>query len=324
MVMLPRSPRPRTLAVLAAVLGAVAAFVGPGPLPYASGGTDGGGLRVRVLVLTMFPAETRPWLEREPLARTVDVPGATAPLRCSGRGLCVTTTGMGKANAAAAVAAVLNSPRLDLDRAYFLTAGIGGTPPDNGTLGFASWARWLVDYDLGHHVSSATDPTVPHGYLKGGATGTNAFRLDDRLVGTAYRLTEDTGLADSRAAAGNRGHYPGQSGRTPYVAVCDSVTGDNYWTGADQSARARYITELWTKGEGDYCMTQMEDTAIAAVLARHGHLDRYLALRTASDFDRPYAGQSAKEVLTEFPGLGIAVENAYRVASKVAHHLSRR
>lgn len=315
-------PTPRTAVVLAAVLVLVAAVVGLGPLSYASGDDAKGRFTVRALVITMFPGETKPWLEREPLPRTIEVPGASGPLHCSEDGLCVTTTGMGKVNAAASMTAILDSHRLDLSRAYFLTSGIGGTPPDHGTLGFAAWARWVVDYDLGHHVSAATDPTVPHGYLKGDTTGTNVFRLDDRLVDTAYRLTKDIKLADSDQAAENRRHYRGQAGRTPYVDICDTVTGDNFWTGRDQSERARYITDQWTEGRGDYCTTQMEDNATAAVLARHGHLDHYLDLRTASDFDQPYPGQSAKEALSAFPGSRISVENAYRVGSTVAHHLT--
>ncbi|MDT3398415.1 purine nucleoside permease [Streptomyces sp. B1866] len=324
----PTRIRSRAAVAAAAVLAAVAALLTTGPLTEASG-TDGnsgtgGRVRVRALVLTMFDGETKPWFDRERLPLTIEVPGAYAPVRCAASGLCVTTTGQGKANTAASVTAILDSDRLDLRRAYFLTSGIAGTPPENGTLGFAAWARWVVDYDLGHHVTTETDPTVPHGYLKDEDTGTNVFRLDDRLVDTAYRLTRRLKLADSEAAAENRAHYPGQAGKTPYVTVCDTVTGDNYWTGADQSRRAQYITGLWTGGRGDYCTTQMEDNATAAVLARHGHLSRYLSLRTASDFDQPYQGQSAQEVVTRFPGYGISVENAYRVTARVAHHLAAR
>ncbi|MER6143002.1 purine nucleoside permease [Streptomyces sparsogenes] len=326
-------PRPRTLLAITAILVALVAALSRGPLSYASGqdashdrsaAAERGRFAVRALVITMFEGETKPWLERESLPRTIEIPGAYAPLHCDDAGLCVTTTGMGKTNAAASMAAILDSRRLDFRKAYFLTAGIGGTPPRNGTLGFAAWARWVVDYDLGHHVSTATDPTVPHGYLKGDDTGTNVFRLDDHLVDTAYRLTKNVKLADSDEAAENRAHYPGQAGKTPYVDVCDTVTGDNFWTGKDQSERAQYIIDQWTDGQGEYCTTQMEDNATAAVLNRHGYLKRYLDLRTASDFDQPYRGQSAKDVLTSFPGYGISVENAYRVGSKVAHHLAER
>jgi purine nucleoside permease len=103
--------------------------------------------------------------------------------------------------------------------------------------------------------------------------------------------------------------------------MCDTITGDDYWTGAELSETADYITSVWTKNAGRYCTTQMEDSATATVLARHGYLNRYLSLRTASDFDQPYPGQSVQDVLAKFPGAKAAVENAYRVGSVMAHHL---
>jgi Purine nucleoside permease (NUP) len=50
-----------------------------------------------------------------------------------------------------------------------------------------------------------------------------------------------------------------------------------------------------------------------------GYLDRYLSLRAASDFDQPYPGQSAHDVLNTFPGASSAFANAYTVGSTIAH-----
>ncbi|MGH3826102.1 MAG: purine-nucleoside phosphorylase, partial [Pseudonocardiaceae bacterium] len=106
-----------------------------------------------------------------------------------------------------------------------------------------------------------------------------------------------------------------------YVAVCDTVTGDDFWAGQQLSQTAQYITGLRTDGQGRYCTTQQEDNATATALARHGYLNRYLSLRTASDFDQPFSGQSEADLLATFPGYQPAVENEYLVGATVAHYL---
>lgn len=322
-------PRRLSAVVLTAVLVALAT---PASSPVADGGPQPpqptqpsapgtGPFPVSVLVITMFGEEITPWLENEGLSRKIEVPGSEGPLRCDDRGLCVADIGVGKANAAVSMMSILDSPELDFSNAYFITAGIAGTPPDEGTLGFAAWARWVVDFDLGHHLLPESAPEVPQGYLPFDAEGTNAFRLNDDLVELAYKLTKDLELADSAEAARNRSRYPGQRDQTPYVDVCDTITGDDYWAGEELSERAQYITELWTQGQGTYCTSQMEDTAVAAALSARGYLDRYLSLRTASDFDQPYEGQSITELLSEFPGYEIAVTNAYLTVSTVVEEL---
>ena len=218
---------------------------------------------------------------------------------------------------AAADAAVLQLARERRD-----LAGIAGTAPKSGTLGFAAWARWVVDWDLGRHLLPSTAPEVPHGYLPGRDVGTNVFRLNDALVRQAYRLTRNLTLTDSPQAAEERAHYPGQAGLHPYVAVCDTITGDDYWVGRELSETAEYITALRTGGQGRYCTAQQEDNATATALARHGYLDRYLVLRTAANFDQPWPGQTVTQHLAlPSPARGPAVDNAYLVASTVAHHV---
>jgi purine nucleoside permease len=282
-------------------------------------------VEVAVLVVTMFDGEAASWLRNEQLDRTLTVPTIDAPMHCDTEGLCVATIGQGKANAAANLSAILVEEQLDLTSAYFMTAGIAGVNPKIGTLGDAAWADWVVDYEMGgHHISDDTDPTVPFGYQKGQDQGTTVYRLNQQLVSMAYELTKDLPLANSADAEAARAHYAGQAGRTPQVSRCDTVTADDFWTGSDASETAEYIVDQWTNNDGTYCTSQQEDNATAAVLARHGYLSRYLSLRTASDFDQPYAGQSARQVLTTFPGSGIAFANAYTVGSSVAHYLMSR
>ncbi len=319
-----RSSACRARLAAAALAAALLVVLGASPASDAAARPPWPGARtpVRVLVITMFDDETAPWLARESLPLQVPVRGAYAPLRCGSAGMCVAQLGIGKSNAATSMMAILDSPRLDLRRTVFITAGIAGTAPKSGTLGFAAWARWVVDWDLGRHLLPSTAPEVPHGYLPGRDVGTNVFRLNDALVRQAYRLTRNLTLTDSPQAAEERAHYPGQAGLHPYVAVCDTITGDDYWVGRELSETAEYITALRTGGQGRYCTAQQEDNATATALARHGYLDRYLVLRTAANFDQPWPGQTVTQHLAlPSPARGPAVDNAYLVASTVAHHV---
>ncbi|MEU8895114.1 purine nucleoside permease [Nocardia sp. NPDC048505] len=303
---------------VAAVLG-VAATVIAG---CAGDDRDAAPIDVGVLIVTMFEPEHQAWLTRESLPVTVKVPTVDKTVQCNADGLCVVETGQGKSNAAATMMAVLDSPKFDFSRAYFLTTGIAGTPPDQGTLGSAAWARWVVDFDLGNHLDPAEAPEVPFGFRPVEKYPTAAYHLDDALVDTAFRLTERTQLADSEAAAAERDRYPGQAGRVPAVMKCDTVTGDDYFSGKTPSDTARYIMGVRTEDQGTYCTTQMEDNATATALARHGYLNRYLSLRTVSNFDQPHPGQTVVEHLeAEGDGFRLALENLYTLGRQVAGHL---
>ena len=277
---------------------------------------------MRILVLTMFSGEIQPWLEHQKLPITVRVPGGGGPLHCSTGGLCVTTIGEGKSNAGPSVTAILTDGRLSFSHAYFITAGIAGTSPSAGTLGFAAWARYVVDWDLGHHLIPRTAPGLPFGYQPlNPASYAEVFRLNARLAQTAYRVTRPVRLADSAQADQVRARYPGQAGMKPFLAMCDTITGDDYWAGGTLSKEAQYIVAVQTHGQGRYCTSEQEDTAVAAALSRFGYLGRYLDLRTASNFDQPYPGQTVQQLLQTFPGYTIATQNAYRVGAAVADYL---
>ncbi|AFU04560.1 purine-nucleoside phosphorylase [Nocardia brasiliensis] len=281
-------------------------------------------VKVGVLVITMFDPETEPWLQRESLPITVNLPTAYKPVHCNAEGLCVAQTGQGKTNAASTMMALLDSPQLDFDDAYFLTVGTAGTPPDQGTLGGAAWARWVVDFDLGNHLVPAEAPELPYGYRPVENYDTAAFQLNESLVETAFRLTEHAPLADSPEAAAERAQFPGQEGRKPAVVKCDTMTGDDWYSGKQLSETARYIMGVRTEGRGVYCTTQMEDNATAAVLQRHGKLDRYLSLRTVSNFDQPYPGQSVMDHIQQHSaGFRLSLDNGYTLGRLVVDHLLR-
>ena len=105
-------------------------------------------LAPRVLIITMFEPEAKPWRDRlGPWTRT-RIAGLSddAPwLRCNRDQVCLVTTGMGHSNAAASATALALSTKVDLRRSYILIAGIAGINPEHGTLGTPTWARFLVD-----------------------------------------------------------------------------------------------------------------------------------------------------------------------------------
>jgi purine nucleoside permease len=83
----------------------------------------------------------------------------------------------------------------------------------------------------------------------------------------------------------------------------------------------------WGGGQADYCMTEMEDSGTLTALSRltdadRVDMDRVLVLRTASNFDRPYPGQTAAESLAaDSGGFGPSTQNAYLVGSVVSDYI---
>lgn len=309
---------------------------------------DQGGSRtpVRVFTITMFEAEAKPWIERENLTVRIDVPGSYSPVFCrpaASRPVmkhCLVITGMGTANAAATLMAVGTSRAFDLSDTYFLVAGIAGTSPDRATLGAAAWADWIVDGDLAHEIDAREMPAEwDYPYFRlgcaepwcadGATAGTEVFELNSELAGLAYDLSKNVELTDSDAAAAYRANYPASSAARlePFVTRCDSFSSSTYWHGELMADWAEWWTGMWTGGLGDYCMTNMEDSATLAVYDRLAYAglvdwDRMMVLRTASNFDQPYPGQTAQESIAANSGaFKPSVENAYRVGSAVTDYI---
>lgn len=304
---------------------------------------------VKVFTIAMFEHEADLWIENEKLTTEINVPGSYLPVHCRAAKRptdnpvmkhCLVVTGMGAANAAASLTALGTSKRFDLSDTYFLVAGIGGTPPDKGTLGTAAWADWVVDGDLAHEIDAREMPEgwdYPYFRLgcdepwceDGTFTWTEVFELNAELAETAYELSKDVELADSAAAAAYRANYPeGTAARSePFVTRCDSLSSSTYWHGKLLSDWATWWTEMWTNGQGDYCMTNMEDSATLTVfdrLAKAGLVDwdRMMVLRTASNFDQPYPGQTPQESIgTQSGGFGPSIQNAYRVGVAVTDQI---
>ena len=327
-----RSAHAFTFGLLISGLHAPAGALAGGPQDPGQG--EGNKFKVRVLVLTTFPGETEPWLTREQWPLTFNIVGAHDPLRCQSNGICVTTTGTGKSNAGPSLTAVLHAKQLNLSNSYFVISGIAGTRPDTGsegfkgTLGFVGIANWIVDGDLGSRFDyrdvSASDPFevrrwawVPVQDYENGQ-----FHLNEQLAAAAYELTRNIPLADDATAQAARNLYPSQQGMKPFVARCDSVGADNFFAGTNAADTMDHVVRARSGGEATKCTSEFEDPAFANALRLQGKLNRLISVRSASDFETPAPGQTANQLLTAgLPGYSIAVENAYRVASRIAHAL---
>ncbi len=288
---------------------------------------------VKVMLVTMFGPEGQVWLDHLPLTSAIPVPGLSPDypdIHCAADGVCLLTTGMGHANAAASVSALVYSRQFDLRHAYWLIAGIAGIDPHDGTLGSAAWARYLVDWGLPWELDSREAPKGwPTGFTGINTEnpqerpkldyGTEVFQLDEALLQRAYALSKGVTLTDSPAAAKARAAYPPPANQPPSVIQCDTLAGDTWWSGSLLGERAEAWTKLLTGGKGHYCTTQQEDNATYEVLARAttaGLADdrRVAVLRAGSDFDRPPPGGNDAENLLDYSeqgGFVPAIANLY-------------
>jgi purine nucleoside permease len=304
-------------------------------------------LAVKVLVINMFQLEAAPWLAELRPDREIRVPGLSSDypvVRCNAAAVCQMTTGMGHANAAASMMAVLYSGLFDLHKTYFLIAGIAGIDPARGTIGSATWARYAVDVGIAHEIDAreltggwqdgyfGIDTDAP-GIKPRLEYRTEVFRLDEALLQKALSLSHHVALEDSDDVRTYRQHYPqSPANQPPQVTQCDTVSDDTWGSGQHLGEHARRWTTLLTDGEGIYCTSQQEDNATLNALTRgaqSGLLDlkRVAVLRSGSDFDRPYAHQSTIDALrAQFALAGaarISVDNLVRAGQPLVDEIGR-
>jgi purine nucleoside permease len=278
---------------------------------------DASPLAVKVLIVNMFSFEGAPWLDALRPTREIRVPGLSGdyPLvKCTAQAVCEMITGMGHANAAASMMAVLYSGAFDLRETYFIVAGIAGIDPKRGTIGSAAWAHYAVDSAIAHEIDARE---MPRGWQDGffgimtdGPAQvprfdyrTEEFTLNEALLQQAIALSKSVTLEDSQDLREYRRHYPAApANQPPSVIQCDTLSSDTWWSGNHLGEYARRWTRLLTGGKGVYCTSQQEDNATLNVLTRgtqSGLVDfnRVAVLRSGSDFDRPYPRQSVLESL---------------------------
>src|ERR1700722_9821740 len=306
------------------------------PFAYPAAAAEPPAIPVKVFVAAMFEigkntgdraGEFQHWYERYWKDSTpIAIRGALHPVYCDADGVCGAVLGMGKVASSSSMQAILLNPALDFSHAYFILTGVAGTPPSRGTIGDVMWATWLVDFDLGHRwAHDAVPPGQPLFMPRTGYELIRVYQLNPGLVAWAMRLSADTPLKDSDAAAAYRNRYPNEAARrAPSVATGTHVTGDTFFIGPGLSAQAQYIAKLY--GADDYVATEMEGTAITQVIARQHGTERVRALRGAFNFDQGNPNETTLQHLEPAPGVtagGFAetVENIELVGSRVVDHI---
>lgn len=262
-----------------------------------------------------FPGEAQYYYEEYCEGGTeYDVPGSENDQKLYVKdGVALYITGMGKANAAMSLTALLTDERFDFSNAYILSTGCAGSSCDQTVMGDVFLITAAVDYDLGHHVDSreigvsaesgdsadSSDSSSSSGFVEStepsGATWFHDESYDSSackilnpfLMDKAYELTKDIKLETTeKTRAYMKKAFPGESWalRDPQVLRGTTVTGDNYWKGEYGHSTALKIVE--TYGCPDpYATTEMEDLALAVVADRMGMLDRLLIVRDSVDLD---------------------------------------
>ena len=310
---------------------------------------------VKVVVVTMFETgadsgdkagEFQRWNERVPLDTVFEAPHMHHDIHFNQKtGVMGIVTGMGTANSAASVMALGMDPRFDLSKAYWLVAGISGFDPADASLGSVAWARFLVDGDLAHEIDSREIPEDwEHGIFPLFSQGPGdparleyslgeMFELNVDLVEWAYQFTRDMELPDHETLEATRKlyvDYPvGQ--RKPFVLKGDQLAAMTFWHGEMLNDWANDWVAYWTRGEGNFVSSAMEDTGTyqsLTYLHNAGKVDknRVMVLRTASNYTFPPPGKTAADYLREeqhdsYAGLDAALENAYLVGNKVVMEL---
>ena len=232
------------------------------------------------------------------------------------------------------------STLFDFRKTYFMIAGIAGVNPKVGTLGSVGFSKYAVQVALQYEFDAREIPeNFTTGYVPQGATspteypqteyGTEVFEVNAALRDIAIGFAKTAKLNDSATAQAYRANYAttaaykaGSEG--PSVLATDVATSDVYFSGALLSEAFENTTKLFTNGSGVYGLTAQEDCATLEALLRaalHNLTDfsRIIVMRTASDFDRPYAGEADTFNLfyANVGGFEPALKNIYLAGIKV-------
>ncbi|WP_076608994.1 phosphorylase family protein [Natronorubrum thiooxidans] len=282
--------------------------------------------------------ERQPWLERYEFADALAIPGTETPLYLTDSGISITTTGIGKSDAATTVTALLANSGVDLSSAYVVSSGIAGSSPETTALGSVAIADAVVDWDRKHRwdrhsasngsegVDSSVDPNAdaaddrpidllayrPRDYV---------HRLEPALVDRAVAAAEDVSLREDETVRGYQNQYLTATDAGPTVECGTTVCGDEFWHGSQYAREVEWLCSEY--GVEPYVTTQMEDAATATALERFDCRERYLSVRAVANYDRPALGQSVEESFDGNPAsLALAIDNAARVGSAVIEALA--
>jgi len=308
-------------------------------------------LMVKMVVVANFengadagdkPGEFQLWVEREHLDQTLNIRGATPPIRHNTHrlyGLLLENT-----------TPFVLDPKYDFSKTYWLFTGISGVDPQVASVGSASWARWVINGDEMREIDDREIPAGwPYGLFAIGAQRPNtlptdpnsfgsaesaddlgmAYPLNQDLVHWAFNLTRNVVIPDSPALKQQRDAWKGypNAQKPPFVLMGETLGSVRYWHGAGRTQWARDWVKLWTRGQGVFVMTNMESQSAARMMqtfAKLGMVDRnrVMVLRTASNPSGPPPGvDPLSSIGDEAPGQVAAYEANYRVGAPVVHEI---
>lgn len=344
--------RHRLIPRLAAVLLSAAAFAQAAQAALPQPAQPAARIAVRMVVVANFengadagdkPGEYQLWVEREHLDQKIDdVRGATRGIRRNADGLY----GLLLRD----LDAFVLDPRFDLTRTYWLFTGISGVDPGLASVGSAAWARWVVSGDELREFDDREIPADwPYGLFAIGALRPNtlptdpnsfgeaesaddlgmAYRMNPALTQWAYDLTRTVKIPDTAALAAQRKAWKGypNAQKPPFVLLGETLGARRYWHGPARTRWAEDWVKLWTQGQGQFAMTNMESQDAARRMQVFGQLgfvdpQRVLVLRTASNPSMPPPGvDPLATVGDEAPGQLAAYEANYRVGVPVIHEI---
>ncbi|KAJ8603400.1 hypothetical protein MRB53_042167 [Persea americana] len=205
---------------------------------------------------------------------------------------------------------------------HVLLHGIAGVNPEVATIASVTFARFAVQ---GYVALGAENPTQYPGVDN--IYGTEVFELNTLLRDMAIGYARTAPLNDSAAAKAYRAHYattPAYAAgaiaafRHPMRLYC------RYYSGALLSEAFGNYSRIVTNNTAVYCTTAQEDNATLEALLRAAlyklvDYSRVIVMRTASDFDRPYAGEpdTVNLFYANQGAFGPAIRNIYLCGVKV-------
>lgn len=261
-------------------------------------------IKISVLVLPKFeigemtgdsPGEAQYYYE-EYLRGGVEykIPGLPNPLYVK-NGVALNVTQMGKAQTAASLTSILSDTRFDWHDTYIITTGCAGTSTGLTVLGDVIIGKYVIDHDLGHTLDPRDVPPGSKLFYRDNSYDSAAYHFlpNAELI---YNLVKDVPLAQSNAGKSVMARYPAVwAAREPRVLLGTVMTGDDYWAGLHAHKLGEEIAAAYDAAP--VLVTEMEDAALAAVVARYyGNLDKFIVIRDSVDIDIPPDGVDLTEL----------------------------
>lgn len=301
--------------------------------------------RVRVLVVTMFASELRPWQERFGFDEIIEFPGGSHPILFERRaGVLLMVAGVGATEAATNVVALGLDPRFDLSSAYVVVTGIAGGRPSVVPMASVVIGDWVLDTDLAQEIDARELPGdrpyaktplfKPRYELPPGPNRGEATQLDGALAHRMLEVARGVELDDPVALRSLRDEYAGWSraGDRPEVIIGAIAAGSTMWHGIRMTEWATEWVSYWTGNSAVFAASSMEDAGIVLALRRLAAIQRIdfrrvTVMRAICNFTVQATGMTAAESLeregaSAYSAIEPAVENAYRVGSAAARFLA--